>query len=179
VSPPPCPKADTVVYLQLASLPETRRFGLFGCQCLERVEVCLHGQLGPIRDPGYDPVRVRLEKSQIEVTGFGRLVTNFMWSGKIIVRQHRMTWKHDYVPISIRIQYLPSGKSGYVGRQLLWFPGVRAMTFFLSTFGSSLSLESTASQTTCHFPSCLCYYFFDAYCQSFLVLRFIPLLGLV
>ena len=35
--------------------------------------------LGPIRDPGYDPVRVgwvRLEKSQIEVTGFGRLVTN-------------------------------------------------------------------------------------------------------
>ena len=38
-------------------------------------QVCL----GPIRDPGYDPVRVgwvRLEKSQIEVTGFGRLVTN-------------------------------------------------------------------------------------------------------
>ena len=30
--------------------------------------------LGPIRDPGYDPVRVgwvRLEKSQIEMTGFG------------------------------------------------------------------------------------------------------------
>ena len=35
--------------------------------------------LGPIRDPGYDPVRVgwvRLEKSQTEVTGFGRLVTS-------------------------------------------------------------------------------------------------------
>ena len=35
--------------------------------------------LGPIRDPGYDPVRVgwvRLEKSQIKVTGFGQLVTN-------------------------------------------------------------------------------------------------------